>query len=374
MAEVGGGRGRLRAPRGAGVDYAAEMMGASFQALTQEEKDAAVGDVLNKLTRRADRADSRIADHSRLYSKYCLQLYGADLPPPFPNEDCVVTFAKVALAKWNIRIKESERFQFKNVHRLGNDKGIIAAFNTIVGGSVFERVIWRKDPVTGVFNWNGQHGGDPALRIEVERYVAPDDHEIVDAGLFMRLHYGKDGPNCRVSKVNTNRSGVVTYHTPRGLLAIHDLSQALEMMEPVDRENFLRSKAVKRLEKAKAKAKVKGSDANTTAPAARGALPSGVMVRKCRLTRNVIPMFCGNYDHQTLITTDIWYIRPIPITPEECRRFHDNKAYIIRTQPSSGVFEDKVFALKINSTNQIQYNLFGRMYLTDSEVECTGAK
>ncbi len=33
-----------------------------------------------------------------------------------------------------------------------------------------------------------------------------------------------------------------------------------------------------------------------------------------------------------------------------------------------------MFALKINSTNQIQYDSFGRTYLSDSEVECTGAK
>ena len=72
---------------------------------------------------------------------------------------------------------------------------------------------------------------------------------------------------------------------------------------------------------------------------------SRIKVAKCKLTQNLLPIYCGNYDHQTIITTDIWWNSPIPIRPEECVRYHHDKEYIIRTQTEKGVFEDKVFAI-----------------------------
>ena len=55
---------------------------------------------------------------------------------------------------------------------------------------------------------------------------------------------------------------------------------------------------------------------------------SRIKIAKCKLTRNLIPLYYGNYDHQTLIMPNIWFNRPIVIGPEEYRRYHhDHELY-----------------------------------------------
>jgi hypothetical protein len=99
-----------------------------------------------------------------------------------------------------------------------------------------------------------------------------------------------------------------------------------------------------------------------------------IRTKKCLLNRNSIPLYCGNYDHQTVLTPDVRFNSPVPLTREECQELHESREYIVRTQPEEGSYEDKVFSLTINATNQVSYDSFGQTYISGTEVQCVGTK
>ncbi len=67
--------------------------------------------------------------------------------------------------------------------------------------------------------------------------------------------------------------------------------------------------------------------------------------RKCTLTRKTLPFYCGVYDHQTVIAPDIKLNNPVAITAEDCREYHQQKEYHIKTIPKT----DKELILEYNS-------------------------
>jgi hypothetical protein len=92
--------------------------------------------------------------------------------------------------------------------------------------------------------------------------------------------------------------------------------------------------------------------------------PSQVKLRKCLLTRNSIPIHCGSrHRGQMIITPDVQYNSPIPITRNECQNLHQSLEYTIRLQPEAGNYRDKIFSLRLNATNQVSYNSFGETSL-----------
>jgi hypothetical protein len=100
-----------------------------------------------------------------------------------------------------------------------------------------------------------------------------------------------------------------------------------------------------------------------------------VTVRRCRLLRNSIPMQCGNYDHQTMLTNDVVFQKPITMSAEECEeiwRTHKVSVEITESDSQSRLIE---FEVSPNTTNQMTYTSVGKSWLSSStEAECYGAK
>ena len=95
--------------------------------------------------------------------------------------------------------------------------------------------------------------------------------------------------------------------------------------------------------------------------------------RKCKMTTSKLPVFCGSYDHQTIIGPDISLNVPARIEAQECQTLHQNREYYVRTQPGPDEVEDKRFTLRMNITNIVSYESHGRTYYTgNDEIECLG--
>jgi len=97
-----------------------------------------------------------------------------------------------------------------------------------------------------------------------------------------------------------------------------------------------------------------------------------IQVHKCRLSRSRIPTFCGHYDHQTLLTPDIWMNKPVPISADDCRALHATQKYTVFLQPGDGTKKAMEFDLEMNSTNFMDYEAHGTTSLHPNEVECVG--
>jgi hypothetical protein len=78
----------------------------------------------------------------------------------------------------------STSFQVQACHRgATTPKGgesIILMLNTTIRGSVFDRLLFRKD------NWNGELGGDTQMQLNVEKFRNKYDMQILDVLLMMR--------------------------------------------------------------------------------------------------------------------------------------------------------------------------------------------
>ena len=99
-----------------------------------------------------------------------------------------------------------------------------------------------------------------------------------------------------------------------------------------------------------------------------------IAAKKCAARWSSIPLFCGNYDHQTVLTSDIRLNRPLQIHPDDCRGYHRDRKYVVVTQVSDDETNTREFDLVINATNQLSYDQKGKTWLDTSEVQCTGAE
>jgi len=85
---------------------------------------------------------------------------------------------------------------------------------------------------------------------------------------------------------------------------------------------------------------------------------------RCVLTETRIPIYCGNYDHQTMALPLTSFNRQKQVDVEECRRlWQDQKVTIART--------DQTFDLPHNKETTFYYEPYGKTYLK-AHVECTG--
>lgn len=96
--------------------------------------------------------------------------------------------------------------------------------------------------------------------------------------------------------------------------------------------------------------------------------------KKCQRTRSKLPVYCGNYDHETLALPDIWQNVPEEVSGSDCTDMHDSQAVTISTVPKDDVVSLKEFKLKLNSTNILTYEAFGTTSYDSSEVQCEGVK
>ena len=94
---------------------------------------------------------------------------------------------------------------------------------------------------------------------------------------------------------------------------------------------------------------------------------------QCRLRRTSLPMFCGHYDHQTLLTNSVQISEPLLLSEEHCRKIVSTKQYTVRVQPGDDEYYDKDFEVTLNTVNRVKYHAFGKTTVEYDEVECEGA-
>ena len=99
-----------------------------------------------------------------------------------------------------------------------------------------------------------------------------------------------------------------------------------------------------------------------------------VHAKHCQITRSSLPVFCGNYDHQTIVAPDISINQPMAIPGEDCLDLHGRREYQVNTYPEDDETRVLEFKLKMNTTNIATYEAYGKTYYGESEIECTGAK
>ena len=96
--------------------------------------------------------------------------------------------------------------------------------------------------------------------------------------------------------------------------------------------------------------------------------------KKCRMTRSKLPVYCGNYDHQTLALSDIWQNVPLQVDAEVCEKMFSEKLHSVTAIPTDDTIETKIFPLVLNTTNVLSYEAYGKTDYANSEVECSGVK
>jgi hypothetical protein len=97
-------------------------------------------------------------------------------------------------------------------------------------------------------------------------------------------------------------------------------------------------------------------------------------IRRCQLRRSKLPVYCGNYDHQTIITSDIWQNRPVEVSPEECRAYWRTEKIKVKVEADSGQRRDVSFHIAVNDTTRIRYDSHGRSWVDPDEGQCTGVE
>jgi hypothetical protein len=92
-----------------------------------------------------------------------------------------------------------------------------------------------------------------------------------------------------------------------------------------------------------------------------------IKIRTCKVTETVVPMYCGHYDHQTMVTPLAKWGVPSKAPVHLCQQWWLNKEY--NSQVSSR------HPLMVNATTIILVEKLGRTWVTeDGEVKCKGEK
>lgn len=217
----------------ASTDYAVKLRTASTN-----DRWEIIGEALNKTETRLNSSEGRAknaervaTDAQRLYSKYCLTMTGSDMPAkPIGIENCVDTWITTMDTKYGIKIREEERMQFRNCHRDDKGTGLIAAFTSVIDGSVFDRCASR-----GPRNWNGELTGSQStvnMKVSVDRVCAKADREIKSMALYMKnADKAKARIDKRVEQYSQAKSGIPSIRTGYGKWKnIYHIEQASAMM------------------------------------------------------------------------------------------------------------------------------------------------
>jgi YD repeat-containing protein len=97
-------------------------------------------------------------------------------------------------------------------------------------------------------------------------------------------------------------------------------------------------------------------------------------IRGCKLRRSKMPIYCGAYDHQTVITSDIWHNRPVDISPENCRSYWRHQEIKVKVKPTDNQWREVSFRLALNDTTRLRYDSHGKSWATSSEGKCDGVE
>ena len=95
-------------------------------------------------------------------------------------------------------------------------------------------------------------------------------------------------------------------------------------------------------------------------------------VKFCSLRRSKMPIYCGAYNHQTVITSDIWHNHPVEISPEDCRRYWHHQEIKVRVKPTDSQWREVSFQLALNDTTQLRYDSHGKSWVESNDGRCEG--
>jgi len=96
-------------------------------------------------------------------------------------------------------------------------------------------------------------------------------------------------------------------------------------------------------------------------------------IQFCALKRTIIPVYCGEFDYQTLNTYDMQIMNSEPISVSECRIMHAERKIKTKRIDHQDREHISVFQLKMNGTSQLRYDVRGTVWLDNNEVQCHGA-
>jgi hypothetical protein len=92
-----------------------------------------------------------------------------------------------------------------------------------------------------------------------------------------------------------------------------------------------------------------------------------IQIRTCKVTKTVVPMYCGHYDYQTMVTPLAKWGVPSKVPVHHYQQWWLNKEY--NSAVSIG------HPLMVNATTIILVETMGRTWATeDGEVKCKGEK
>jgi hypothetical protein len=90
-------------------------------------------------------------------------------------------------------------------------------------------------------------------------------------------------------------------------------------------------------------------------------------IRTCKITKTVVPLYCGQYDHQTMVTPLAKWGVPSRVPVHNCQQWWLNKEY------NSAV--SSRHPLMVNATTIILVETVGRTWVKEEgEVKCKGEK
>jgi len=106
-----------------------------------------------------------------------------------------------------------------------------------------------------------------------------------------------------------------------------------------------------------------------------------IQVKSCRLERSKIPAYCGNADHQTILSGDVWMGRPTPVSVEDCKNmWSSGQAVVSKTPPgNSGKAQRHYFPISRHGRTQLTYESHGTSYWFDGnfwhgeQLSCQGS-
>jgi hypothetical protein len=92
-----------------------------------------------------------------------------------------------------------------------------------------------------------------------------------------------------------------------------------------------------------------------------------IKIRKCKVTKTVVPLYCGHYDHQTMVTPLAKWGVPSRVPVHHCQQWWLNKE-------NNSVVSSR-HPLMVNADTNILVETLGRTWVTEEgEVKCKGEK
>jgi len=97
-------------------------------------------------------------------------------------------------------------------------------------------------------------------------------------------------------------------------------------------------------------------------------------VRRCQRYITRLPFQCAMFDHVTPSTLDFIIKYPQPVTEWECQNMWETGKVQVKRRPEASILLDEEFELNRPGHTQLNYELVGKTYWNNGEIECEGTK